>query len=280
MGRNKGKIWAGLLLAAILIGFFMFLSGDGKKYEELLLATTTSTQDSGLLDVLLPVFEEEYHIKVKVVAVGSGQAMELGKRGDADVLLVHSPEAEAEFMKEGWGIKRYPVMHNRFVLAGPPDNPAGINSQDGIITALRKIAQKEACFVSRSDNSGTHVREMSLWEKAGIKPKGDWYLETGQGMGETLLVAEEKRGYVLTDEAAYLAFCRQGKINLKVWVAEGEELFNNYSVIAVNPDKHAHVNYKGAQKFIEFMTSREGQAIIREFGVKEYGKALFIPDAE
>lgn len=279
------KIHKPFLIFLIAAGIFFLPLAAGCQNksageEKLLLATTTSTQDSGLLDVLLPVFEKEHGIKVKVVAVGSGQAIKMGEKGEADVLLVHSPEAEKEFIEKGWGVKRHPVMKTRFVLAGPKDNPARIDEKDDIITALKKIAEKESFFVSRADNSGTHVKELALWQEAGIKPAGNWYMQTGQGMGETLLIADEKGAYVLTDEPTYLNFCKKGKIGLKVWIEGDERLFNSYSVIAVNKEKNPHVNYEGAEKFIRFITGPEGQGLIREFGTKEYGKSLFVPDAE
>lgn len=278
MGRIK-KLCLLFIIAVILsLPGIAGCRNDKEPKADLILATTTSTQDSGLLDVLLPVFEKEYGLKVKVVAVGSGQAMQMGRKGDADVLLVHSPQEEEKFVEEGWGVKRHPVMHNRFILVGPEENPAGIADGDDIITALKKIEKTESLFVSRADKSGTHMREMALWEEAGIKPEGSWYLETGQGMGETLMIADEKGAYTLTDESTYLSFRNKGRIELKVWIEEDARLFNSYSVIAVNEKKHPHVNKEGAAKFIAFITGPEGQKIIQEFGVKEYGKPLFIPD--
>lgn len=268
------------LILVIFLSLILFLPGCNKEKENntLLLATTTSTQDSGLLDVLVPAFEKEYNMKVKVIAVGSGQALEMGRKGDADVLLVHSPEAETQFLEAGYGACCYPVMYNRFVLAGPQDDPAGVQGINDVIVVLQKIAEAESRFVSRGDNSGTHVKEMALWEEALIKPQGKWYIATGQGMGETLLLADEKNAYVLTDEATYLNL--KDKLKLEVFVDNDERLFNPYSVIAVNPEKNKGVNYEGAVAFIKFIIGQEGQEIIRSFGTEKYGKPLFVPDAK
>lgn len=268
------------LILVIFLSLILFLPGCNKEKvnDTLLLATTTSTQDSGLLDVLVPAFEKESNLKVKVIAVGSGQALEMGRKGDADVLLVHSPKAETEFLEAGYGVSRYPVMYNKFVLAGPKDDPAGVQGIKDVIVVLQKIAKTESNFVSRGDNSGTHVKEMALWEEALIKPQGKWYIETGQGMGETLLLADEKNAYVLTDEATYLSL--KDKLKLEVFVDNDERLFNPYSVIAVNPEKNKGVNYEGAVAFIKFITGQKGQEIIRSFGTEKYGKPLFVPDAK
>ncbi|MGE5404659.1 MAG: substrate-binding domain-containing protein [Candidatus Saccharibacteria bacterium] len=242
------------------------------------MATTTSTQDSGLLDYLLPKFEKQYKTRVKVVAVGSGQAIETGRRGDADVLLVHSPADEEKFVKEGQGIDRRNVMHNQFLLIGPTNDPAKVTSAKNVIAAMKAIADTKSSFVSRGDASGTNKKELSLWKTANITPKGAWYVVSSQGMGETLLMTNEKQAYTLTDEATYLV--QRSKLNLKV-VRQGDpELLNPYSVILVNQAKHPGVHKDAAQAFADWVTSENGQNLIADFGKDKYGKSLFIPDAK
>lgn len=246
--------------------------------DELILATTTSTQDSGLLDVLIPAFEKETDYKVKTIAVGSGAAIKLGEEGEADVILAHSPKAEEEFVAAGFGIERQIVMHNDFIIVGPPDDPARIAGMESAADALKRIAESESLFVSRGDESGTHTKELSLWEKAGIDPAGkSWYQETGQGMGATLTVANEKNGYTLSDRGTYLS---QGD-NLELVLAlEGDPgLFNTYHVMVVNPERHSDVNVEGARAFAQFITRSDTQDIIRNFGVEKFGEPLFVPDA-
>ena len=246
--------------------------------DELILATTTSTQDSGLLDVLIPMFEDQYGYKVKTIAVGSGQALELGKQGEADVILAHSPKAEEEFVAAGFGIERQPVMHNDFVIVGPPDDPAGIASIDKASDAFAALAAAEATFLSRGDESGTHTKELGIWTKAGIDPAGQsWYQETGQGMGATLNIANEKRGYTLSDRGTYLS--QRDSLDLDVLLEGDSALFNPYTVIVVNPEKHSQVNVEGARDFAAFITSADTQAVIRDFGVADFGEPLFIPEA-
>ncbi len=245
----------------------------------LLLISTTSTQDSGLLDVLLPVFTDKTGYKVQLVAVGSGQALELGEQGNADVILLHSPAAEKEFVANGFGIDRRLVMHNDFVLVGPPSNPASVHTQPTIEGAFRAIFSSASTFVSRGDDSGTHVKELALWKNASLDPAGkDWYLETGQGQGATLSIASEKEGYALTDRGTFLAY--QPNVDLMILFESDSFLLNVYHVIAINPEKHPNVNFAGAQAFADFITSPEGQNIIAEFGVAEYGQPLFFPDAD
>jgi tungstate transport system substrate-binding protein len=243
--------------------------------DEVILATTTSTQDSGLLDVLAPVFEEESGYRLKVVAVGSGQAMRLGEEGEADVLLVHSPEAEEAFMREGHGIERRPVMYNDFIIAGPPGDPAGIRGLTDAAGAFRRIHEAGAVFLSRGDNSGTHARERAIWRLAGIEPGGAGYQETGVGMGATLTIAGEKRGYTLADRGTFLA--QQRNLELEVLVEGDPQLTNPYSVILVDAAKHGRINEAGARAFAGFITSPRGQALIREFRFNEFGRPLFIP---
>jgi tungstate transport system substrate-binding protein len=244
----------------------------------LILATTTSTQDSGLLDVLIPLFETETGYTVQTVAVGTGQALKMGEEGNADVLLVHAPKSEEEFMANGFGKDRAAVMHNDFIIVGPDSDPAGIKGTVSALDALKKIFETGSTFVSRGDDSGTHKKELDVWAKAALDPKGQaWYLETGQGMGATLTVASEKGAYTLTDRGTFLA--QQANLSL-VLILEGDPpLLNPYHVISVNPDKWPKVNYEGAMAFYNFIISPEIQKVISEFGVDKYGQALFFPDA-
>ena len=245
--------------------------------KDIILATTTSTQDSGLLDVLIPLFEKNTGYKVKTVAVGSGQAMTMGERGEADVLLVHSPDAEKKFMDANNGFNRRLVMHNDFLLIGPPSDPAGVKGNKSIVDALKKVGDSKSLFVSRGDNSGTDALDKKLWGQVGAVPKGQsWYQETGQGMGATLGVADEKGGYTLTDRATYLA--RKSGLKLAPMVEGDKPLLNIYHVIQVNPSK-GKINAEGAQAFSDFMVAPETQKVIGQFGVDKYGQQLFIPDA-
>jgi tungstate transport system substrate-binding protein len=247
--------------------------------KNLILATTTSTQDSGLLDVLVPLFEKKTGYFVKTIAVGSGQAMSMGRRGEADVLLVHSPAAEKKFMAEGGGTERIVVMHNDFVVIGPTADPAGIRGAKSTPEAFRKIAAAKPLFLSRGDNSGTHAKEKGVWAAAGIQPAGQkWYQETGLGMGQTLNVAAEKRGYTLTDRGTYLAL-QKNLATLPILMQGDAILLNVYHVIGVNPVKWPKVNAAGAKAFAGFMVSAEAQGIIETFGVEKYGAPLLFPDA-
>jgi len=239
----------------------------------LLLATTTSTRDSGLLDELLPRFQRESGCTVKTLAVGSGEAMELGERGDADVLLVHSLEDEEEFMAEGHGSSRKPVMHNDFVLLGPSDDPAEIKQADDAPDALAQIAEQEAGFASRGDDSGTHAQELSLWEDAGVEPSGSWYVETGQGMGETLTIAGQKQAYTLSDRGTLLA---TENLDSELLLEGGDALLNPYHVIVVRGEE---VNSGCAREFSTWITAPPTQRTIENFGVEEYGEPLFFADA-
>jgi tungstate transport system substrate-binding protein len=238
-----------------------------------ILATTTSTQDSGLLDALLPDFESGSECRVKTVAVGSGEALALGARGDADVLLVHSPDAEEEFMAAGNGRSRRAVMHNDFVLLGPTADAARAGAAADAVHALRAIAAAEAPFASRADESGTHAKELSLWAQAGVEPEGAWYIETGQGMGETLTIAGQKQAYTLSDRATFLA---TKNVDLRIVSEGGEELLNRYHVIVVRQDG---TNVGCARQFSGWITSTPVQEEIGRFGVEEYGEQLFAPDA-
>jgi tungstate transport system substrate-binding protein len=249
-------------------------SDAGTDKGQMILATTTSTQDSGLLDDLVPRFEDESGCSVKTVAVGSGEALELGEKGNADVLLVHSPEAEQEYMNDGHGVSRQAVMHNDFVVVGPKDDPAGIEGAGSATASFTSVDEAEAPFASRADESGTHTKELSIWEAAGIEPKGSWYIETGQGMGETLTIASQKQAYTLSDRGTYLA---TDNLDLGLLVEGGEDLLNPYHVIVV---KAEGVNRECAQEFSDWIVSPETQDEIGRFGVAEYGEPLFVPDAK
>lgn len=245
-----------------------------------ILATTTSTQDSGLLDVLLPEFEKETRYFVKTISVGSGQALAMGRKGEADVLLVHSPDDEEKLVAEDFAVDRRLVMHNDFVIVGPSADPAGIRGAKDSAGAFKKIAGAGALFVSRSDNSGTHARELKLWKAAGIPVEGQpWYQQTGLGMGDTLNVASEKDGYTLADRGTFLALNRKKRLGLEVLVRGEPFLLNIYHVMVVNPEKWPKVNAAGAKAFAGFLVSRKAQELIRHFGTEQFGEPLFFPDA-
>ena len=246
--------------------------------KTVILATTTSTQDSGLLDELIPVFQKQTGFVVKTIAVGSGQAIAMGKRGEADVLLVHSPEAEAALVADGAGVNRRIVMHNDYILLGPPADPAGL-AKLSAVASFQRLASTGSPFVSRGDNSGTHAMELKLWKAAGIAPEGKaWYQQTGQGMGQTLAVAAEKKGHVLADRGTYLALRK--KLGLAILHEGDAALRNVYHVIEVNGTRFPKVNTAGGRAFADFMVSKAVQARIKEFGIGTYGSPLFFPDAE
>jgi len=247
--------------------------------DSIIVQSTTSTQNSGLYDHILPMFEEETGIQVNVVAVGTGQALENGRRGDGDVLLVHAKTAEEKFVAEGYGVERYDVMYNDFVIVGPAEDPAGVKGMDDAPAALAQIAEEEAVFASRGDDSGTHKKEMSLWDVAGVNPteaSGTWYRETGSGMGATLNTGTGMDAYVMTDRATWISFGNKGDHEILV---EGDpSLFNQYGIIMVNPEKHPNVNVEAAQTFIDWVLSEEGQSAIASFEVQ--GQQLFTPNAD
>jgi tungstate transport system substrate-binding protein len=252
--------------------------GGGAQQSDraVILATTTSTQDSGLLDVLVPAFERDSNRQVKTVAVGSGEAIELGSRGEADVLLVHSPDDEEAFMQTGKGGERRLVMHNDFVIVGPPDDPAGIKGLSST-EALQRIAKEEAAFISRGDDSGTHNLELKLWDEAGVKPAGTWYQETGQGMGATLRIADQKRAYTISDRGTHLS--TEDSTDLDVLVEGEPRLLNIYHVIDIDPRAGPRVNAAGGRAFAKWIVAPEAQGMIGAFGRKEFGRPLFVPDA-
>ena len=263
-------------LTFCIIAMMLITTFCASAEERLKLATTTSTDNSGLLKELLPPFEKMLNIRVDVIAVGTGKTLALGKNGDVDIVLVHARSAEDQFVAEGYGVNRRDVMYNDFIIIGPADDLAGIKGMKDAVAALKAIAGKEAPFASRGDDSGTHKREKILWKEAGIEPSGDWYMETGQGMGATLQVADEKQAYTISDRGTYLAY--RGKIEMEILVeGDTERLANPYGIIAVNPAKHSHVNYVYAMALIGWVTSVEGQKIIADF--KRFEEPLFHPTA-
>ncbi len=245
--------------------------------KDFVLATTTSTQDSGLLDVLVPIFEEQTGFMVKTIAVGTGKALEMGENGEADVLLVHAPDSEKPLVDSGVATNYQLVMHNDFIIVGPNEDPAGLKGLTTSADGFKKIAEANALFVSRGDDSGTHKKELGLWKNAGVEPSGQWYQETGQGMGATLKVASEKSGYTLTDRATYLAL--KDELNLEIVLQGEESLLNIYHVMQVNPEKFENINGEAGKAFVDFMVAPETQKVIGEFGVDEFGEPLFFPDA-
>jgi tungstate transport system substrate-binding protein len=247
--------------------------------NKLILATTTSTEDSGLLDYMLPDFESETGVEVDVIAVGTGQALALGVDGNADVLLVHARAREDEFMAAGHGVRREDVMYNDFVIVGPGEDPAAINGMASAAEAYKKIAETESVFISRGDESGTHSKELSIWEIAGIEPASDWYISAGQGMGEVLTMADEQLAYTLSDRATYLARTKEG-LDLTILVEGDESLFNPYGVIAVNPEKNPNIQNDLANQFIDWIISVPVQEKIGQFGVEDFGQSLFIPSSK
>ncbi|MCC6346505.1 MAG: substrate-binding domain-containing protein [Nitrospirales bacterium] len=249
-----------------------------KENTRLLIASTTSTQNSGLFDILIPVYEEstERTVRVEVIAVGTGKAIRIAKKGEADLLFVHDPSREEKFLTGGYGVNRRAVMHNTFVIGGPGEDPAGIRDARTVVEAFEEIAEKAVPFVSRGDDSGTNIRELDIWDDTGINPKGKgWYFETGGKMGDTLLVADRKRAYTLVDRGTFLNY--ETQVGLALLFAGDPVLRNHYSVIAVNPDRFPGVNYRGAMDFISFVTSPEGQRLIA--GHTKHGENLFYPDA-
>jgi len=272
-------------LTVVIGAFFLYVIAPGnfsasiaQENKSIILATTTSTQDSGLLDVLIPVFEKNTGYIVKTISVGSGQALKMGEKGEADVLLVHSPDAEKKLVEQGFGVNRRLVMHNDFVVVGPSNDPARINGSKSAKEAFKKIAEAQAVFFSRGDNSGTHALEKKLWKAADLSVEGQtWYQQTGLGMGQTLNISAEKKAYTITDRGTYLSLKKNLGLNILV---EGDALLLNvYHVMEVNAAKWPKVNSAGGKAFADFMVSKKAQNIIKKFGVENYGSPLFFPDA-
>ena len=268
---------ARLLVALIAVLVFALPTGAQAPSTTVIVSTTTSTQDSGLLDVLVPMFERTSGYSVKTISVGTGQALALAARGEADVTLAHAPSLEKKYVAEGKMTNRRLVMYNDFVVIGPEDDPARIKGEKSALTAFEKIAKTGSRFVSRGDKSGTHTLELALWKQAGVTPGASWYIESGQGMGATLGIADDRKAYTLTDRATLLAFSRRVRL---VTMVEGDRpLLNIYSVMEVNPANGPRVNGVGGKAFADFMLTPETQAVIKTFGVDKYGQPLFVPIA-
>ena len=267
-------LWIAILFTALGAALSSAASAQS---QVVILSTTTSTQDSGLLDVLVPMFEKKTGLTVKTISVGTGQALALAARGEADVTLAHAPSLEQKYVDEGKMRNRRLVMYNDFVVIGPADDPAKIKGSTSAADALGRIAASQSRFVSRGDKSGTHSLELALWQKAGVEPKGAWYIESGQGMGATLGIANDRRGYTITDRGTYLAF--QKRLDLPILVEKDRPLLNVYSVMEVNPANGPRVNGPGGKAFADFMLAPETQAVIKTFGVDKYGQPLFVPVA-
>jgi tungstate transport system substrate-binding protein len=268
-----------LVSSVFLIGLMICPSAEAakSKNKNVILSTTTSTQDSGLLDVLVPLFEKQTGYTVKTVSIGTGQALALAAKGDADVALVHAPSLEKKYVADGKLLNRRLVMYNDFVIIGPKEDPAKIKSAKTALAALKLIEQSKSPFVSRGDNSGTHNLEKALWKEAGIQPKGDWYIEAGQGMGATLGIANERNAYTITDRGTYLALRK--RVTLPILVEGDRLLLNLYSVMEVNPANGPRVNGVGGKAFADFMVAPQTQSVIKGFGVEKFGQSLFVPVA-
>ena len=276
--RGKSRV-KGLLVISLCIIMVFAMAACAKKERTMILATTTSTQDSGLLDYLLPIFEKETGIKVSVLAKGTGEALEVAKRGDADGLLVHAKAQEIKFVKDGFGTERLEVMYNDFVFVGPKEDPAKLkeNTPSDAISALKLISNSKAKFISRGDKSGTHSKELAIWKAAGIEPTGAWYVSAGKGMGAVLQMASEMKAYTLTDRATYLSM--KDKLELDIVTEKGKDFLNQYAFIRLDSSKNK-IKEEEANEFIEWMISAKGQELIGEFGKEKYGQALFIPNAK
>ncbi len=266
---------SGANLVFTLLTAVCFLFSINASAENVLrMSTTTSTENSGLLAVLNPPFEKKNDVRLDVIAVGTGKALRLAENGDVDVVFVHAPAAERVFVENGFGVDRHPVMHNDYVIVGPASDSAGIKAAKSAVGAFRMLGQGKGGFVSRGDDSGTHKKEKALWKIADLTPEGDWYISAGQGMGAVLRMADDKQAYALTDRGTYIHF--QDKVDLVILFEGDEALYNPYHVMAINPEKHPHVKYDLAKKYIEYVTGSEGQEIIRSY--KKGGQQLFYPD--
>jgi tungstate transport system substrate-binding protein len=272
----KRKILSLVAALILVLAPFHLMAGEAGS-KSVILSTTTSTQDSGLLDVLVPLFEKKTAYSVKTISVGTGQALALAAKGEADVALVHAPSLEKKYVADGKLLNRRLVMYNDFIILGPASDPARIKSTKSSMEALKLIAGSQSRFVSRGDNSGTHNLEKSLWKQSGVEPKGAWYIESGQGMGATLGIANDRNAYTITDRATYLAF--QKRLALAVLLEGDKPLLNIYSVMEVNPANGPRINVAGGSAFADFMVAAETQAVIKSFGVEKYGQPLFVPIA-
>lgn len=275
--KSMKKIMSLLIAVLTMTAIFAGCAKTAETKKDIILATTTSTKDSGLLDSILPVFEKETGYKVNVLSKGTGEAIKLGQDGNADVLLVHAKADEEKFVEEGYGVKRYDVMYNDFIIVGPESDPAGIKNAKDAAEALKLISEKKASFVSRGDDSGTHKFEKKIWKKMSITPAGDWYISAGKGMGDVLMMADEKKAYTISDRGTYLSM--KDKLDLKIVFEKSNDLKNQYGVIAVNPEKNKGVNIKGAEAFANWIISDSTQKLIAEYGKDKYGQGLFIPNA-
>ena len=278
-GRSIGLFSLMLGLFLLMLGLLFGVASRSAETQSrnVILSTTTSTQDSGLLDLLVPLFEKQSGYSVKTVSVGTGQALALAAKGDADVALVHAPSLEKKYVADGQLQNRRLVMYNDFVIIGPKDDPAKIRTVKSTLAALKAIEQAKAAFVSRGDNSGTHTLEKSLWKEGGIQPTGPWYIESGQGMGATLNIANERNAYTITDRGTYLALGK--RVTLPILVEGHRELLNIYSVMEVNPANGPRVNAAGGKAFADFLVSPQAQNLIKNFGVEKFGQPLFVPVA-
>ncbi len=265
------RLFSRMLLLPIMLAISTAMV-DAK--EILRMATTTSTENSGLLDLLNPPFESKYNTRIHVIAVGTGKALRLAENGDVDIVFVHAPDAEIKFINDGFGINRTAVMHNDFILLGHSSDPAAVKSSKDIYDALTKIATTGSTFISRGDDSGTHKKEKQLWDTAGIQPKGNWYLRAGQGMGKVINITFEKKAYTLSDRGTFMYY--RSKIDLEIVRQGDKELHNPYHVILVNPAKHSHVKVELGKKYIDYITSEQGQRIIGDYRIQ--GEQLFYPD--
>ena len=265
------------LLLAVLWAAWAPASAALAQSTTVILSTTTSTQDSGLLDTLVPLFEKKTGLTVKTISVGTGQALALAARGEADVALVHAPSLERKYVEEGKMQNRRLVMYNDFLIIGPEDDPAKIKGMPKAADSLKRIAETQSRFVSRGDKSGTHLLELGLWKQAGLEPRGAWYIESGQGMGQTLGIANDRRAYTITDRGTWLAF--QKRVSLPILVEKDKPLLNIYSVMEVNLANGPRVNVAGGKAFADFMVAPDTQAVIKTFGVDTYGQPLFVPIA-
>ena len=276
--RGEKQWWGlGVAVAAGLVLGQLAIPAPVPAAQAVILSTTTSTQDSGLLDVLVPLFQKRTGYTVKAISVGTGQALALAARGEADVCLVHAPDAEKKYVYEGLLLNRRLVMHNDFLIVGPVADPARIRGMASAVEAVRRVAEVKAPFVTRGDNSGTHQLEKKLWKEAELDPSGAWYLQAGQGMGATLVIAWEKQAYSLTDRGTFLAFKK--RVQLVPLVEKDRILLNIYSVLEPDPTKFPRINVAGGKAFADFMVSKEAQDIIRTFGTEKFGEPLFFPDA-